>query len=304
VGITPSKLAPLATIQAETGATVQITLDSVEAAVAAGQKASQLGASFDVLIEIDTGAGRAGLQPDDERAILAIAEAVERSATLRLRGVMTHAGHAYHGRSADDIRTIAQTERDGLISVAGLLAAHGFPCATVSLGSTPTLVHHAPSLAGITEVRPGVYTFFDLDQWALGTCSLNDLAVSVLATVIGHNRKAGRILVNAGALALSKDTSASEFRHGLGFGLVVPSVEQPNDAALGPLRVAELYQEHGTIAALAGGEPPYKDLPVGAKVRLLPHHVCLTCAPFDRYYVIDQSGGPVTAVWPKATGWN
>jgi D-serine deaminase-like pyridoxal phosphate-dependent protein len=302
VGITPSKLAPLAAIQAETGASVQITLDSVEAAVAAGQTAVQLGARFDVLIEIDTGAGRAGLQPDDERAILAVAEAIERSATLRLRGVMTHAGHAYHGRSPEEIRTIAQAERDGLIFVARWLAAGGFPCATVSVGSTPTLVHHAPSLDGITEVRPGVYTFFDLDQWALGTCSLKDVAVSVLATVIGHNRKSGRILIDAGALALSKDTSASEFRNDLGFGLVVPSVEQPNDAALGKLRVAEVYQEHGTIAA-TDGELPYKTLRIGAKVRLLPHHACLTCAPFDRYHVIEAAAGPVTAVWPKLNGW-
>jgi D-serine deaminase-like pyridoxal phosphate-dependent protein len=303
VGITPSKLAPLAVIQAETGASVQITLDSVGAAVAAGQTAGRLGAKFDALIEVDTGAGRAGLQPDDERAILAVAEAIERSATLQLRGVMTHAGHAYHGRSTEEIRAIAQAERDGLTFVAGLLAARSFPCATVSLGSTPTLVHHAPSLDGITEVRPGVYTFFDLDQWALGTCSLDEIAVSVLATVIGHNRKSGRILVDAGALALSKDISASEFRNDLGFGLVVASVEQPNDAALGNLRVAELYQEHGAIAA-TGGELPYKTLPIGAKVRLLPHHACLTCAPFDRYHVIDALAGPVTAVWPKITGWS
>jgi D-serine deaminase-like pyridoxal phosphate-dependent protein len=281
---------------------IGITLDSVEAAFGAAQTAAQLGAGFEVLIEIDTGAGRAGLPPDDERAILAVAEAIERSETLRLRGVLTHAGHAYHGRSTEVIRAIAQAERDGLTFVAGRLAARGFPCATVSLGSTPTLVHHAPSLDGITEVRPGVYTFFDLDQWALGTCSLNDIAVSVLATVIGHNRKAGRILVDAGALALSKDVSASEFRKDLGFGLVVPSVERPNDAGLGNLRVAELYQEHGAIAATSG-ELPYQALPIGAKVRILPHHACLTCAPFDRYHVIDAPAGPVTAVWPKVSGW-
>lgn len=303
VGIIPSKLAPLAAIQAETGATIQVILDSVEAAVGAAEEAGRLGAGFDVRIEIDTGAGRAGIRPDDERAILAVAEAIERSATLRLRGILTHAGHAYHGRSTDEIRAIAQAERDGLTFVAGRLAAGGFRCDAVSLGSTPTLVHHAASLDGITEVRPGVYTFFDLNQWALGTCSLDDIAVSVLATVTGHNRKAGRILVDAGALALSKDVSASEFRNGLGFGLVVPSVEQPNEAGLGNLRVAELYQEHGAIAAVDGGQLPYETLSIGAKVRLLPHHTCLTCAPFDRYRVIDTPAGPVTAVWPKVTGW-
>lgn len=303
VGITPSKLVPLAAIQAETGAAIQIILDSVEAAVGAGEQAVQLGAGFDVLIEIDTGAGRAGIRPDDERAILAVAEAIERSAVLRLRGILTHAGHAYHCRSAEETRAIAEAERDGLTFVAGRLAAGGFRCDAVSLGSTPTLVHHAASLDGITEVRPGVYTFFDLDQWALGTCSLDDIAVSVLATVIGHNRKAARILVDAGALALSKDVSASEFRNDLGFGLVVPSVEQRNEAGLGNLRVAELYQEHGAIAAAEGEQLPYKMLPVGAKVRILPHHACLTCAPFDRYRVIDAPAGPVTAIWPKITGW-
>jgi D-serine deaminase-like pyridoxal phosphate-dependent protein len=117
--------------------------------------------------------------------------------------------------------------------------------------------------------------------------------------VIGHNRRSERILIDAGALALSKDVSASEFTRNVGYGLIRPV----RGAVLPSVRmyVAEVHQEHGLIAATEG-ELPWDSLPIGAKVCVLPNHACLTVAPFDRYQV-DRGDGQGDEVWEKIRGW-
>ncbi|MDZ4360859.1 MAG: DSD1 family PLP-dependent enzyme, partial [Variovorax sp.] len=146
------------------------------------------------------------------------------------------------------------------------------------------------------------FVFFDLFMAGLGVCRIDEIALSVLATVIGHNPRSRRVLIDAGALALSKDQSAAEFRSGLGFGLVC---QADGTVPLPGLCVAELHQEHGLIACEgdADAEAMFRALPVGARVRVLPHHACMTAAPYDRYHVVEGAGSGVQAVWDKARGW-
>jgi D-serine deaminase-like pyridoxal phosphate-dependent protein len=297
VGIAPDKIPALAAIQREHGATISLIVDSVAAITAVAASAAKAQSVFPVLIEIDTGGRRAGLDPEDPE-LLALAQAVSASRSLRLSGVLSHAGHSYHAHGPDEIRRVAEQERSGVVRAAQRIRAAGLACETVSVGSTPTAVY-ADRLEGVTEMRPGVYTFFDLDQVGLGVCTEDDIVVSVLATVIGHNRRSNRILIDAGALALSKDLSASEFTQNIGYGLVRPVRE----AVLPPVHlfVAEVHQEHGQIAA-AKGELPWDDLPIGAKIRVLPNHACLTAAPFDRYHV-DRGDGLAEIEWEKIRGW-
>jgi D-serine deaminase-like pyridoxal phosphate-dependent protein len=298
VGIAPQKIPALAAIQRRHDAIITLITDTVVGATVAAETAAMEQSVFPVLVEIDTGGGRGGIAPDGPE-LIAVAEAVARSRSLKLAGVLTHAGHSYHARSIDEIRSIAEQERSGTVRAAErIITAAGLPCETVSVGSTPTMVY-AERLDGVTEIRPGVYTFFDLDQVGLGVCTEEDIAVSVLATVIGHNRRSERILIDAGALALSKDLSASEFTSNIGFGLVRPV----HGAVVPPVHlfVAEVHQEHGLIAA-AEGELPWDSLPIGAKVRILPNHACLTVAPFDRYH-IDQGDGLAGVEWSKVSGW-
>jgi len=158
----------------------------------------------------------------------------------------------------------------------------------------------ASTLAGVTEMRPGVYTLFDLDQVARGVCELRDVALSVLATVIGHNPRSQRLLIDAGALALSKDQSAAALRDDIGFGLICPV---DGGAPFAGLRVAELHQEHGLIAAAGDISEWFARLPVGSRVRILPNHACMTAAPYDRFLVVDGQGFEVMAEWAKVTGW-
>ena len=274
--------------------------DSVEAVQAAGARARALGASFRVLLEIDTGGGRGGVGPRDD-GLLSLAREVQRSESLALAGVLTHAGHSYHVQGGTAIRAIAEAERAGAVHAAERLRAVGIPVEVVSVGSTPTAVC-AQTLEGVTEMRPGVYTFFDLDQAARGICGVDEIALSVLATVIGHNPRSRRVLIDAGALALSKDQSAAEFRAGLGFGLVCRA---DGTVPLPGLCVAELHQEHGLIACEGDDDAQamFRALPLGARVRVLPHHACMTAAPYDRYHVVDGAGSGVQAVWDKAHGW-
>ncbi|MBV8212423.1 MAG: alanine racemase [Verrucomicrobia bacterium] len=297
VGIAPDKIPALAAIQRAHEATISLIVDSVAATTAVAECAAMEQSVFPVLIEIDTGGRRAGLDPEDPE-LLAVAQAVAESKALRLSGVLSHAGHSYHAHGPEEIRRIAEQERSGVVRAARRITAAGLPCETVSVGSTPTAVY-AERLDGVTEMRPGVYTFFDLDQVGLGVCTENDIVVSVLATVIGHNRRSNRILIDAGALALSKDLSASEFTQNVGYGLIRPV----RGAVLPPahLFVAEVHQEHGQIAA-AESELPWDDLPIGAKVRVLPNHACLTVAPFDRYHV-DRGDGLDAVQWEKIRGW-
>lgn len=296
VGCVPDKLAQLAPL-AQGGVALHCITDDAAAASALGARARALGLVLDLLIELDTGLGRGGVAPDAPE-LLEIARAIHGHPDLRLAGVLSHAGHSYHCRSVDDVKRVAEEERAGLAHAAERLRAAGFPCPTVSGGSTPTAVH-AGRLDGVTEMRPGNYMFFDLDQVGLGSCRVEDVAVSVLATVIGHNRRTGTVLIDAGALALSKDLSAQEFLPDAGYGWVF---DPTGERRIPGVCVAEVHQEHGFIKPSGPGAPPYDALPVGSRVRILPNHSCLTCAMYERYYVTG-GGDAVADCWTRINGW-
>lgn len=293
VGMVPAKAAQAAALQ-RAGAELTLVLDDAAAATALGEAAQELGTRFALLVEVDTGGGRAGVEPESA-ALLQVARTVHAHPALALRGVMTHAGHSYHCRGAEAIRAVAEQERAGLARAAERLRAAGLPCPVVSAGSTPTATH-AARFEGLTEMRPGVYVFNDLDQLGIGSCGPEDLALTVLASVIGHNRRTGRILIDAGALALSKDVSAQEFFADVGYGRVCDLAGRP----LPGLYVDSAHQEHGLIAA-AAGELPFEALPIGAKVRILPNHACITAAAYPHYHLVAE--GAALETWDRVNGW-
>jgi D-serine deaminase-like pyridoxal phosphate-dependent protein len=286
VGITPQKLEQVTKLNA-TGAHVMVVTDDADVAGHIG--ARKLPPR--VLIEVDTGEHRGGLAPDDP-LLLEIAARLGPC----LQGVMTHAGHSYTGRSAQDMVRIAEAERSGAVYAAERLRGAGFACPIVSAGSSPT-ARAATSLAGITEMRPGVYMFGDLFQAEIGTHASDDIAVSVLASVIGRRPGQHRLLIDAGSIALSKDRSTEATGNDFGFGLMVDVLGRPS---FGRAIVRNAYQEHGVVEL----DPtlPAPLLPIGSKVRILPNHVCLMAAAHDRYFVVDE-GDDVAAIWPRVNGW-
>jgi D-serine deaminase-like pyridoxal phosphate-dependent protein len=287
VPVAPGKLPRVASLAREIER-LNIVIDSERALAALEEYHRAHGTVFDVFLKIDCGYHRAGVAPDDPDSER-LAFAISRSPAVHFQGLLTHAGHAYDARDAEGIRRIAAEETSSLSRFRALL---GLEELTRSVGSTPTAAV-VERFDDCDEVRPGNYVFFDAFQAAIGACELRDVAVSVLAAVIGCYPERGTLLIDAGALALSKDPGARHLGTPPGFGLVCDAALQPL-----PLRLTTLSQEHGKVEGEGAAIAAH---PVGSQLRVIPNHSCLTAAMFDAYHVVE--GGAVTAAWRPVRGW-
>lgn len=277
------------------GCRLGLLVDSTEMATALGEFAGRTGARFDTYIEIDADGHRGGIRPDAPE-LVPIASLLSGAAGLHFRGVLTHAGEAYEARGADALERSAAGERDAVVIAATRLAQAGLACETVSLGSTPT-ANHASDLSGVTELRAGVYAFYDLVQAELGSCTINDIALSVLTTVIGHQPDRGRVLIDAGWMALSGDRGTASFPQDWFYGAVIDAVTGEHEP---DLVVRAANQEHGIIEARKGKLDVCR-FPLGSRLRILPNHACATAAAYPFYNV--HCGQQIVAKWPRINGW-
>jgi D-serine deaminase-like pyridoxal phosphate-dependent protein len=295
VGIAPQKLSRVLALRA-TGCDLSVVLDSPEQAIAVAEASRQAGDAVPVLIEIDCDGHRSGLRPDDP-AVVSIGHLLERGGAA-LRGVVTHAGESYGAVGADALAAFAEQERLAAVTAATALRAVGLPCTVVSVGSTPT-AHFARDLAGVTEVRAGVFALFDLVMAGIGVCALDDIALSVLTTVIGHQPERGWIIVDAGWMALSSDRGTARQAVDQGYGVVCDA----NGRVLDDLIVTGANQEHGIVAVRPDGTAALPELPVGTLLRILPNHACATAAQFDGYAVLPANASRSLTHWPRFRGW-
>lgn len=294
VAFAPGKL-DRALALVKNGVQLTIVLDSLESARALATAIGPGECILPVLVEIDCDGHRAGLKPNDPE-IIEIARALA-SSRAKVRGVMTHAGGSYDCRSIEAIRVIAGRERDAVVTAARALREAGFDASVVSVGSTPTATY-AEDLTGVTEVRAGVFVFFDLVMAGIGVCRVEDIALSVLGTVIGHQREKGWTLIDAGWMAMSRDRGTAKQPVDQGYGIVCDASGRP----LADLIVSDASQEHGIISHRSGDPALMPDLPVGTRLRILPNHACATGAQYDRYRVLDGTDR-IEATWPRFSGW-
>ena len=261
----------------QAGATVRVILDDLDTAKALA------GSGLHVWLKVDCGHHRAGVDPSS-RYGLEVARELGAERGLMFDGILSHSGHAYRTRNTDEAAQIAEQERQVMVWFAELLRKDGLPVPSVSVGSTPAMTA-AKSLTGVTEARPGNYIFYDRTMVLIGCCEPQDVAVSVLATVVSHQPGASHFVVDAGALSLSKDLGPTHVGLEPAFGAVKDHPE---------LTVASVSQEHGLIRAAASAaiEGKFK---VGQQIEIIPNHSCLTEAHFDEYVVIE--GGRVMDRW-------
>ena len=294
VAMAPGKLHQALALRRK-GYRLSILTDSVVAAqhiVAFGQEHDE---RFEVWIEIDCDGHRSGLAADDE-TLVAVARLLI-DGGMQLCGVMTHAGSSYDLDTPEALEAMAEQERSLCVSAAGRIRGAGLPCPEVSIGSTPTALS-AQSLEGVTEVRAGVYVFFDLVMHNIGVCAADELALSVLTTVIGHQQDKGWIIVDAGWMAMSRDRGTQRQRQDFGYGQVCTESGNWIEGA----RVTGANQEHGiiTLAAEDSGDITER-FPIGSRLRILPNHACATGAQFPDYHVPDAEGSVHT--WSRLHGW-
>ncbi len=285
--ITPNKLDEAADLTRRLGH-FHILIDQLATTLAVASHGRDNRVRFSVFLKVDCGYHRAGVDPSSADSVR-LAEEIQSSRHMRFSGILTHAGHSYRCRNRQEIVAVARQERDVMVEFAERLKHSGIVCETVSVGSTPTAVH-APGWQGITEIRPGNYAFFDKFQADIGSCNLGEAAATVLTTVVAHYPQHNQLLIDAGALALSKDPGAVHCDDEIVYGAV---------AGHPGLKLFSISQEHGLITSEQA--ITFDDFPVGSLLQVIPNHSCLTAALFDRYHVVEKNR--VVDEWRPMRGW-
>lgn len=294
VGITATKLPVAANLIAE-GCNLKIITDSVDSAKEIAAFADANGTHFEVLVEIDSDGHRSGVAPNAPE-LPVIASILEKTGS-KVVGVLTHAGSSYNLHERSALERLAEQEKKGCVQAAEHLRTAGFACPMVSVGSTPTALS-AIALDEVTEVRAGVYIFFDLVMLSVGVCSMSDIALSVLTTVIGHQKEKGWAITDAGWMAMSRDRGTAGRQVDYGYGQVC-------DIHCNPIQgytVSSANQEHGIISRTGTVDTEIaKRFPTGTRLRILPNHACATGAQFPEYHAVNDNGE--IEVWPRFYGW-
>ena len=294
VSIAPARL-PQALALRQRGCHLKIITDSIAGAQAIAHFGNAHATTFEVWIEVDVDGHRAGVAPDGD-GLIAVARTL-REGGMRVGGVMAHAGASYGCDSPAALRHIAEQERARTVLAARRLRDAGLPCPVVSVGSTPTALS-AQTLEGVTEVRAGVYVFFDLVMHNVGVCSTDDIALSVLTTVIGHQEAKGWAIVDAGWMAMSRDRGTQRQARDFGYGQVCTD----DGDVLGEYVMSSANQEHGIVSRI---DTPDRGIaqrfPIGTRLRILPNHACATGAQHPEYHALSSDGTVET--WPRFYGW-
>jgi D-serine deaminase-like pyridoxal phosphate-dependent protein len=254
-------------------AAISIIVDHLDVARGWSDAMTRAGRTLDVLIKVDVGFHRCGIDPDEHA--LEFIQRVAALPGLRLRGLLSHAGHGYHASSDDELRGVAHREAEILTSLRDRAVKAGIPLQELSVGATPTLRFSAAE-RGLTELRPGNYVYFDRTQVALGSASLDDCALTVLTSVVTTH--AGRIILDAGSKTLTND-QARGITAAPGYGAILTA----DGAAIDDrLTIERLSEEHATVR-VSGATA----LRPGDRVRIVPNHSCVVSNLVNEVRLVD-----------------
>jgi len=254
-------------------AAISIIVDHLDVARGWSDAMQRSGRTLDVLIKVDVGFHRCGIDPDADA--LGFVQHVAALPGLRLRGLLSHAGHGYQAVSEDELRAVARREAEILTALRDRAAHAGIQLEELSVGATPTFRFSAGQ-RGLTELRPGNYVYFDRTQIALGSASLDDCALTVLASVVTQHD--GRIILDAGSKTLTND-QARGITAAPGFGAILT----PDGSAIDDgLTIERLSEEHATVRVT--GRTTLKP---GERVRVLPNHSCVVSNLVNDVRLVD-----------------
>lgn len=235
------------------GRSVRVALDSAIAAEAVACAAQKVGSTVGVLVDLDVGMGRTGVQSPHDA--LALAQKIARMRGLRLDGIMIYPGHVWNPPSEQGpaLRAIAAKLEETI----SLWREKGLEAKIVSGGSTPTAFqsHLIPQL---TEIRPGTYLFNDMNTVRGGFCSLDECAARLVCTVVS-DAVPGQVVIDAGTKTLTSDRCIPAPESGHGYVVEYPEA-----------RINALSEEHGQVDVTRCTNKPK----VGERVTVIPNHIC------------------------------
>lgn len=290
--ITPPKIEQAAQLL-DKGAKLTVFVESLEGAKFLAECFKDAKEDLSAVIEIDADGYRGGLSPADPTFHDTAAE-LSNASGIKFNGLYVFAGRTYKAKSRQEGAEITEVCRLALVNAAQKLRDHGITVEHITIGGSP-VSKFAEHLDGVDELCAGVYMFQDLFQEGIGVCGKDNLAVSVLATVIGVNKSSKSAFIDAGALALSQDVSANTSTRTIGYGLASSKLNEEAD-----FYVSSVSQEHGRLIGHNGIDAS-AHLSIGDQVRVWPNHVCMTAAGFEGYHIL--SGEKVEAFWSRINGW-
>lgn len=264
----------------------QVLLDHPDALEQLKKRPLRNGRLWHVWMKLDCGNGRAGVLHSLPEA-LKLAQSIHEAEGVELTGIYAHCGNTYNCRGAEQIHAVALETTTLTLEFMEKLKAIGITCKS-SIGSTPSCSHPVKNMAQLSEVHPGNYVFYDVQQSVIGSCSLEDVAVRVLTRVIGHCPHRNQLLIDCGWAGLSLDGAGK-----LPSGYAV--VESHPD-----LKLLSMTQEHGRIEPISG-KLDYSKYPLGTMLRLIPYHSCATAAMHPTYYI--HSEDRLVGKWTPTRGW-
>ncbi len=271
---------------------LSLITDDVGIPVQLNDAAKRTSVHVHLFLKVDVGYHRCGVEPSSQEAF-EIPKRITDATNLRFAGILTHAGHSYNCQTKAEVLALAKHERDVMADFGEALRKEVGPVPIVSIGSTPTITS-VDHLNGIDEVRPGNYIFFDAFQATLGSCALDDCALTVLAAVVHRDRDRRKVIIDAGAIALSKDRGPVSINPDCGYGKVLDLTGKDLN-----LTVSEMSQEHGQV--IVKDENTFDQLRVGTRVRVLANHSCLTAAQHSHYHVLEDEN--IVDHWKIHAGW-
>jgi len=257
-------------------ASISIILDHLEVARGWSEAMARAGRTLDVLVKVDVGFHRCGIDPNGDA--LGFVQAVASMPGLRLRGLLSHAGHAYHAASDEELCAIARQEADTLTRLRDAASGSGIPLDEISVGATPSL-RFSVRQAGLTELRPGNYVYFDRTQVSLGAASLDDCALTIMATVV--TKHPGRIILDCGSKTLTND-QARGISQAPGYGAVLTGDGESPRQIDESLSIERLSEEHATVRVTGGTA-----LEPGDRVRVIPNHSCVVSNLVDVVRLVE-----------------
>jgi D-serine deaminase-like pyridoxal phosphate-dependent protein len=260
-------------------ASISIIVDHPDVMRGWSDAMQRAGRKLDVLIKVDVGFHRCGIDPLGDA--LGFIQAAAALPGLTLRGLLSHAGHAYHAASEGQLQAIAKEEAETLANLRMRAAQSGIALDEISVGATPTLRFSAGQ-HGVTELRPGNYVYFDRTQVALGAASLDDCALTVLATVV--SKHPGRIILDSGSKTLTNE-QARGISPAAGYGAILAGDSDGLDYAReidDALTIERLSEEHATVRVNGTTR-----LEPGDRVRVVPNHSCVVSNLVDVVRLVD-----------------
>ncbi|XP_030627611.1 uncharacterized protein zgc:162816 [Chanos chanos] len=240
-----------------------------------------------VWMKLDCDNGRAGV-PHSDPSALQLAQDISETAGVELTGIYAHCGNTYGCKGEEQIKAVAQETTTFTLQFMEKLKLAGIQGPKSSIGSTPSCSHPVPDMAMLSEVHPGNYVFYDVQQSLIGSCRLEDVAVRVLTRVIGHYPHRNQLLVDCGWAGLSHDGGG---RLPTGYAIIEGHPE---------LKLLSMTQEHGRVETISG-QLDFSQFPMGTVLSLMPYHACATAMMHPVYFA--HSKGKIVATWKPIRGW-